>query len=461
MRLMRSINPATEELIAEYEENSAAEVGQILASSSTAFRDWSRRSFEDRAAPLASAARIMLERRHQLARRISQEMGKPIDQSVAEIEKCASVCNFYAENAERLLADVPGIGMSDLALTTSRPLGPVLAIMPWNFPYWQVFRFLAPTLMAGNVGILKHANTVQGCASDLIELIREAGFPTGTFQNLRLSDQATEALIADPTIRAVSLTGSTRAGRAVAAAAGRSLKKCVLELGGSDPYLILEDADLKLAVKCCVTSRLINTGQSCIAAKRFVVVKEIAAEFTELCLEEVSKKTQGDPLEDPSPDLGPLARKDLRDQLHRQVEQSVSQGARLLCGGEIPGGRGFFYPPTLLTEVSQDSPAACEELFGPVAAIMVVSDCDEAIAVANRTPYGLGGAVFTRDLARGERIAREEIHAGCCYVNDFVRSDPRLPFGGIGDSGYGRELAALGIHEFVNEKTISVSPGAE
>ncbi len=461
MRLMRSINPATEEIIAEYEATSAAEVEQILVSSSAAFRDWSRCSFDERAVPLTAAARILLERRHELARRIALEMGKPLDQGIAEIEKCASVCNFYAANAEQLLEDVPGIGMSDFAMTTSKPLGPVLAIMPWNFPYWQVFRFLAPTLMSGNVGVLKHANSVQGCASDLIALLGEAGFPAGVFENLRLDDQATEALIADPSIRAVSLTGSTRAGRAVAAAAGGSLKKCVLELGGSDPYLILEDSDLELAVRCCMTSRLINTGQSCIAAKRFVVLEEIAAKFTERCIEEMNKKTLGDPLEDPPPDLGPLAREDLRDQLHRQVEKSVSQGARLLCGGEIPDGRGFFYPPTLLADVPQDSPAACEELFGPVAAIMVVSDCDEAIAVANHTPFGLGGAVFTQDLERGERIAREEINAGCCYVNDFVRSDPRLPFGGIGDSGYGRELASLGIHEFVNEKTICVSPGAD
>ena len=328
--------------------------------------------------------------------------------------------------------------------------------MPWNFPFWQVFRYVAPTLMAGNAALLKHASNVTGCALAIEEVLRAAGVPKALFRTLRLSSSQLGPVIEDPRVRAVTLTGSTPAGKSIAEQAGRVLKKTVLELGGSDAYVILDDADLDLAATTCVNSRLINSGQSCIAAKRFVVTERNAAAFTERFVALMRTKTMGDPLDGPK-DLGPQARVDLRDGLHGQVTRSVAAGARAVLGGTLPDGPGAFYPPTVLTDVRNGMPAYDEELFGPVAAIIAVSDEREAIRVANDSVFGLGAAVFTRDVARGERIAAEQLEAGSCFVNAFVRSDPRLPFGGIKDSGYGRELAAFGIREFVNVKTVYVA----
>lgn len=451
----RSVNPATGETVEEYPVTSGAELDAALDRAVRQFGTWSRRDFLQRAEPLRAAAQLLRERSEALARRMAVEMGKPLAQGVAEAEKCAAVCEYYAEHAEAFLADQPA-SMEDRAFVAHRPLGAVLAIMPWNFPLWQAFRFLAPTLMAGNVGLLKHADNVPGCAEDLVSILRDAGLPDGAFQNVRLPVEEIADLIARPEICAVTLTGSTRAGRSVAAAAGTALKKCVLELGGSDPYIILGDADLEHAAERCVTSRLINSGQSCIAAKRFIVVREVIDEFTERVVELMRAKRCGDPIADPEVDLGPMAREDLRDGLHDQVERSVGAGTRVLCGGEIPPGPGWFYPPTVLSDVRPGSPAFSEETFGPVASIIAAGDESEAIEIANGTSYGLGAAVFTKDIQRGELIARDRLEAGCCFVNDFVRSDPRIPFGGIRESGFGRELAREGIHEFLNIKSVVV-----
>ncbi len=451
----RSVNPATGETVEEYPLTTPAQLEMALALSTRAFRDWSSLSFRQRAEPLRRAALLLRERSDRLAHRMSMEMGKPLPQGRAEAEKCAMVCEYYADHAESFLADVPAT-LGDRAFVAHRPLGAVLAIMPWNFPFWQVFRFLAPTLMAGNVGLLKHAENVPGCAEDLLTVLSDAGLPTGVMQNLRLPVAALAELIARSEVRAVTLTGSTRAGRAVASAAGTALKKCVLELGGSDPYIVLEDADLGLAVDRCVTSRLLNCGQSCIAAKRFIVVESVLGEFTERVVESMRSKRFGDPIADPDVDLGPMAREDLRDDLHDQVMRSVDRGTKVSCGGTIPAGPGWFYPATVLVGVEPGSPAYSEETFGPVASIISAKGEEDAVLIANDTCYGLGAAVFTRDIDRGERIARDQLEAGCCFVNDFVRSDPRIPFGGIRDSGFGRELAREGIHEFINVKSIVV-----
>ena len=352
----RSVNPATGETVATFPTTTPTELERALESAQSAFVDWSSRSFERRAEPLRRAATLLRERSGTLAERMAIEMGKPLSQGAGEVEKCAFACEYFADHAEAFLADEPA-ATEERAYTAYRPLGAVLAIMPWNFPHWQAFRFLAPTLMAGNVGLLKHAENVPASAEDLISIVRDAGFPEGVFQNIRLPVESIAALIARPEVRAVTLTGSTRAGRSVAAAAGSALKKCVLELGGSDPYLVLADADLDLAANQCVTSRLINSGQSCIAAKRFIVVESVRKEFTERVVEAMGKKRWGDPIADPSCDLGPMAREDLRDELHSQVERSVAAGSRLLLGGHVPDGPGWFYPPTVLSEVVPASPA--------------------------------------------------------------------------------------------------------
>ena len=451
----RSVNPATGRTVAEHSFTSPAELDAALSRATAAFEEWSRLSFAERAAPLVRAGRLLEERAESLAERMAVEMGKPLDQGIGEARKCATVCDYFADNAEAFLADEPA-AMEGRAFVAHRPLGPVLAIMPWNFPFWQVFRFLAPTVMAGNVGLLKHAENVPGCADDIISIVRDAGFPEGVFQDLRLETSTIAGVIERPEVRAVTLTGSTRAGRAVAATAGKALKKCVLELGGSDPYVILEDADLDHAADVCVTSRLINSGQSCIAAKRFIAVASVAEAFTAKVVERMRAKTIGDPVEENPVDLGPMAREDLRDQLHDQVVRSVAAGAKVLCGGEVPARDGWFYPPTVLANIAPDCPAYSEETFGPVASILAAKDEADAIRIANDTTYGLGAAVFTADAARGERIARDELHAGCCFVNDFIKSDPRIPFGGIGDSGFGRELAREGIQEFINVKSVVV-----
>jgi succinate-semialdehyde dehydrogenase/glutarate-semialdehyde dehydrogenase len=455
--MLESINPATEEPIQTYPEHSAAELDEIVRRAEQTFQSWKKVPIAERAYLLRKAAEVLLKNVEHYAECITREMGKPITQSRAEVEKCATNCTYFADHAEQFLQAEQVATEARKSYIAFEPLGVVLAIMPWNFPFWQVFRCAAPILAAGNTLMLKHAPTTTGCALAVQEVFREAGFPEGAYQTLLISapnvPERISTLIEHPSVKAVTLTGSTNAGKFVAAKAGAALKKSVLELGGSDPYLILEDANLELAVETCVSSRCINTGQSCIAAKRFIVVEKVRKEFEEAFVEKMRAKRIGNPLGDV--DLGPLARNDLRHTLHRQVEASVSKGAKLLLGGVYPEGRGFFYPPTVLSGISKGMPAYHEELFGPVAAIIAAKNEAEAIALANDTCYGLGAAIFTSDLERGERIARE-IEAGNCFINAMVRSDPRLPFGGIKNSGYGRELSRIGMHEFVNVKTVFV-----
>lgn len=453
---LTSINPATGETIRDYETVSDADAAQLISAAHEAYLSWRETPLERRATALATAAALLREDAPALARLMGEEMGKPVTQALAEIEKCAWGCDYYAEHGAGLLE--PELVATDAhkSFVSYRPLGVVLAIMPWNFPFWQTFRFAAPNLMAGNAGVLKHAENVTGCALATEELLLRAGFPKGLFQVLRVDTSQVAGILDHPGIVAATLTGSTRAGRAVAAQAGARIKKTVLELGGSDPYLILEDANLELAVSACTSGRLQNSGQSCIAAKRFIVVAPRYAAFEEALRRSLAAFCMGDPA-DPVTDLGPLARLDLRATLHEQVTRSVAAGAKLLLGGTVPDGPGAFYPPTLLGGVTPGMPAFDEETFGPVAALIRAEDEEDAVRLANCSPYGLGAAVFTRDRARGEKIAHERLEAGNCFVNAFVKSDPRLPFGGIKSSGYGRELALVGIREFVNVKTVYVA----
>lgn len=453
--MLTSINPADETTLREYPEHVPADVDRILEQTQGAFLEWRVKPFPYRAGLMRKAAAVLRKHAGEYAVLMAQEMGKPINGGRAEMEKCAWCCEYYAEHAESLLADQHIKTDVSKSFVTFQPLGIILAIMPWNFPFWQVFRFAAPTLMAGNAAVLKHASNVSGCALAIEQVFREAGFPEHLFRTLLIGSKQTGAVIEHPLIQAVTLTGSVTAGRAVAEKAGRMLKKTVLELGGSDPYVVLEDADLELTVPVCVESRLINSGQSCIAAKRFIVVESIKKEFERRFVELMRQKKMGDPLDEKN-QVGPQARTDLRDELHKQVEESLRKGAACLLGGKIPPGKGAYYPPTVLTNVTAGMPAHDEELFGPVAAIISAKNEQDAIAIANKSCFGLGAAVFTRDVEKGERIAATELAAGCCFVNDNVKSDPRLPFGGIKDSGYGRELSHFGIREFVNIKTVSI-----
>jgi succinate-semialdehyde dehydrogenase/glutarate-semialdehyde dehydrogenase len=452
---LQSINPANDALLEEYAETSPSEVKAALQEAHRAFLEWRQTSFAERATPMRRAGALLRARQEELAKLMALEMGKPLPQGRAEAEKCAWVCDYYAAEAEGFLRPEAVATDASRSFVAYSPLGVVLAVMPWNFPLWQVFRFVAPGLMAGNAGLLKHSSNVSGCALAIEDIVREAGFPKGLFRTLLVSSKAVAAIIEAPETRAVTLTGSTPAGRSVAATAGRALKKTVLELGGSDPYLILEDADLEMAAETCAASRLINSGQSCVAAKRFLVVEPVRARFEALFVERMRARKMGDPLA-ADVDVGPQARTDLRDELHEQVKKSVAAGARVLLGGDLPPGPGAFYPPTVLTAVKQGMPAHDEELFGPVAAVIPVKDEAEAVRVANDSVFGLGAAVFTQDVARGERLAEHALEAGCCFVNSLVKSDPRLPFGGIKESGYGRELSSFGIREFVNIKTVYV-----
>lgn len=452
---MHAINPATGELLRTYPEATMEDVDQALTAAVEAQRRWRRTSFSRRAEVLERAAGGLRQRREELARLAALEMGKPIREGRAEVDKCAWVCEHYARHAAAMLVAEEVASDARRSFVTFNPLGVVLAVMPWNFPFWQVFRFAAPALMAGNAGLLKHASNVPGCALAIEEVLREAGLPEGLFRTLLVGSSAVEAIIGDPRVAAVTLTGSEPAGRAVAACAGAHLKKTVLELGGSDPYVVLADADIDHAAAVCAAARLINSGQSCIAAKRFVVERAVLERFTVLFVGHMRAARVGDPLEEET-QVGPLARVDLRDELHAQVQASMARGARCLLGGEIPAGPGAFYPPTVLTDVAPGMPAWEEELFGPVAAIIAAADAEDAVRIANDSRFGLGAAVFTGDPLRGERLAAEELEAGCCFVNAAVRSDPRLPFGGVKASGYGRELSHYGIKEFVNIKTVWV-----
>lgn len=453
---MVSINPADGSVIREYRETRDAQVKEALLGAHEAHLAWKKTPFSHRAALMKEAARILRDRAREFGELMTLEMGKPLSGGISEAEKCAWVCDYYADNAEDFLADREVDTDAGRSFVTFQPIGVVLAVMPWNFPFWQVFRFAAPNLMAGNAGILKHASNVPGCALAIQEIFQEAGFPEGLFRTLLIPGSRVDGVIEHPLVRAVTLTGSTPAGKAVARKAGEMLKKTVLELGGSDPYVILEDADVEDAARTCATARLINSGQSCIAAKRFIVVDAVRDPFQREFLQAMKSARMGNPMEEDTV-VGPQARQDLRDELHDQVIRSIAAGARCILGGEVPEGPGAFYPPTVLTDVGPGMAAYEEELFGPVAAVIPVKDEAEAVRVANDTVFGLGAAVFTRDVERGTRIARDELEAGACFVNAFVRSDPRLPFGGVKESGYGRELSPFGIQEFVNIKTVWVA----
>ncbi|MBP1985531.1 NAD-dependent succinate-semialdehyde dehydrogenase [Halolamina salifodinae] len=452
---MDAINPATGERIATYEPDSASDIEATLARADDAFADWRERPIREREELLAAAGDVLRENKRKYAELMTEEMGKPISQAVSEVEKCAWICDHYAEHASAYLQPdghpaPPGANVE----TVYDPLGPVLAVMPWNFPFWQVFRFAAPYLTAGNVGLLKHASNVPGCATAIEEVFREAGYPEGVFQTLLIGSEAVDDVLADDRVRAATLTGSGPAGRAVAATAGENLKKTVLELGGSDPFVVLDDADLDEAAETGAWARNLNGGQSCIAAKRFVVHTDVYDAFIDRLVEEVESLTVGDPT-DGATDVGPQASPDLMDDLHEQVQQSIDAGATVLTGGGPLDRDGAFYEPTVLAEVPEGCPADSEELFGPVAAVFEVENEAEAIEKANDTEFGLGASVWTEDRDRGRRVARQ-IDAGCTYVNQLVRSDPRVPFGGVGISGYGRELSEAGIKEFVNRKTLWV-----
>jgi succinate-semialdehyde dehydrogenase/glutarate-semialdehyde dehydrogenase len=452
---LQTINPATGALVREYEEASDDDVAAALAAADRAFEDWRRVSFDERGRALRKAADALDARKEELAKLMAIEMGKPLAQGRSELEKCAWVCRYYADQAAAFLAPEQIATDASKSFVCFQPLGAVLAVMPWNFPFWQVFRFAAPALMAGNVGLLKHSSNVCGCALSIEEILHTAGIPKDAFRALLIESKRVSRVISAPEVKAVTLTGSTPAGQAVAAKAGEVLKKTVLELGGSDPYVVLEDADLEAAAEACVASRLINSGQSCVAAKRFIVVEPVRRRFEELFVEKMKAKRMGDPLV-PGVDIGPLARRDLRDDLQQQVQRSLAKGARALLGGQSTTGPTAFFAPCVLTDVTPGMAAFDEELFGPVAALVGAKNEADAIRLANLSAFGLGAAVFTSDLERGERIAAESIEAGSCFVNTFVRSDPRLPFGGIKESGYGRELSSFGIREFVNVKTVYV-----
>ena len=451
--MIKSVNPANLEVLQTSETMQPYEVNKIINQTNNEFESWRKTSFEHRAKLMKNAAGVLRNKKEEFARLMTLEMGKPISQSKAEVEKCAWVCDYYAENADKFLSDEIIVTDAKKSFVTFQPLGVVLAIMPWNFPFWQVFRFASPGLMAGNAGLLKHASNVSGCALAIESVFQEAGFPDNLFRTIIVPSSQMEEVIKNEKIKAVTLTGSVPAGKSVAKIAGSLLKKTVMELGGSDPYVILEDADLEMAADTCTTARLINAGQSCIAAKRFIVVEKIYNEFERLFVEKMKSKKMGDPF-DESNDIGPQASVSLRDELQQQVEKSVQLGAEPLLGGKIPEQAGAWYPPTVLSKVKKGMPAFDEELFGPVAALIKVKDENEAIELANESIFGLGSAVFTNDVERGEKIAKEKLQAGCCFVNAFVKSDPRLPFGGIKESGYGRELSSFGIREFVNIKTV-------
>ncbi|MEM7790411.1 MAG: NAD-dependent succinate-semialdehyde dehydrogenase [Verrucomicrobiota bacterium] len=449
------LNPTTGEVLLNFNFHSDVEVGGLLRTANNAYENWKRLSLSERSALFRRVAEILQSRQEELAQVMAIEMGKPVAQGKAEIVKCSFVCNYFADHAESFLA--PYDVKTELAETTViyRPLGTVFAIMPWNFPLWQVFRAAAPTLMAGNTMLLKHAPRVPQTALEIEKIMLEAGFPAGVLINVFASNEQAAKIIADPSIKGVCLTGSGRAGRSVAAEAGRHLKPALLELGGSDPYIVLEDADLKLAAEKIAFSRMLNNGQTCISAKRFIVHEAVADEFTNNLIEVLKKQVIGDPLVE-GVTQGPMAREDLVNELQIQVIRSVHAGAKIIYQGSTIEGSGFFFPVTLLSNVKPETPAFKEELFGPVGAIITAKSTEEAVSLANQSAYGLGSAIFTGDIELGRHLAANELNAGTCVVNDFVRSDPRLPFGGINESGYGRELGAEGIKEFVNIKTIAV-----
>lgn len=448
----KSINPYNGEEIATYTEHTEDQVNKILEKSRVAFESWREVPIKERCELLTNAGGVLRDNVDKYAETMTLEMGKPISEARSEIEKCAWVCDFYAENAERFLADEIIETDASESFVSHDPIGTVLAIMPWNFPYWQVFRFLAPTLTAGNTGLLKHASNVFGCATHIEELLLEAGFPDGVFQNLFIHHDKTESILSNDIVKAVTLTGSERAGKSVGALAGKYLKKSVLELGGSNAFIVLEDADMDQAVETGVTARMMNSGQSCIAAKRFILVGDAYKKFLPGFIDGVNAIRKGDPA-DENTEFGPLARKDLADQLHEQLEKSVEQGAKIEAGGKQEEA---FHEPTVLTGVKPGMPAFDEETFGPLAAIVKAKDEDEAFELAADSSYGLGVTLFTSDIEKARRRIGKAPD-GAFFINELVKSDPRLPFGGTGNSGYGRELSREGILEFVNKKTVYIN----
>ena len=451
---LQSTNPATGQTIQTFSAWQAEEVNAVLNLMDSAQTGWAQLDFEQRSIYMRNLAKIFRQRSDEYANLITDEMGKLLTEAHAEIEKCAIGCEYYANHAKVFLADEEITSDATRSFVVYQPLGTLFCIMPWNFPFWQLIRAAAPAMMAGNTVALKHASNVPRCALALEDAFREAGFPANTFRTLMITAAQAEAVIADKRIAAITLTGSCDAGRKVAAVAGQHLKKCVLELGGSDPFIVLDDADIEFTVTQAVTARFQNMGQSCIAAKRFILVDAIADIFVERFKTRVNQLRMGDPKAD-STGIAPMARIDLRDELHAQVERSLELGAELITGGSILGTTGAYYAPTILDQVQPGMPAFDEELFGPVAAIIRAKDAQDAIKLANQTQFGLGASVWTSDVASGQAVARK-IHAGCTFVNGIVKSDPRLPFGGVKESGYGRELSYHGIREFVNTKTVWV-----
>jgi succinate-semialdehyde dehydrogenase / glutarate-semialdehyde dehydrogenase len=447
-----SINPATGETIKTFEPHNAAQIEQKLQRAADSFKTYRLTSFAEREQWMMRAAEILDAQKNRFARTMTVEMGKPIKGAIGEVEKCAWVCRYYAENAKDHLADQTVETNANRSYVHFQPLGPVLAVMPWNFPLWQVFRFAAPALMAGNVGLLKHASNVPQCALDIEEILLQAGFPKGVFQTLLIGSDAVQSVLEDRRVMAATLTGSEPAGRSVASIAGKQIKKAVLELGGSDPFIVMPSANLTEAIKTAVRSRTINNGQSCIAAKRFIVSAEIYDEFEREFVNEMKALQVGDPLQE-STDIGPLATEQILSDVHEQVTKSAAAGATVLTGGRKLQRPGNFYEPTVLANIPKKSPAYSEEVFGPVAMLFRVNDIDEAIEIANDTTYGLGSAAWTNDSKEQQRFV-DGLEAGCVFINGMVASDPRLPFGGIKHSGYGRELSEFGIREFVNVKTI-------
>jgi len=452
-----SVNPINGHVVKQYREDTEQEIKEKIEKVHHTWQTYQDTDYLVRAQLLLKVAELLKQRKDELATLMALEMGKPLKSGVAEILKCAAVCEYYAQNGESFLADQSIVTEASKSYISFRPIGVVLAIMPWNFPFWQVFRFLAPALMAGNCGLLKHSSGVTGCALAIEEVIAAAGFEGDVFKVLVCNSKSIASVIENPMVKAVTLTGSTAAGKQIAQQAGKFLKKTVLELGGSDPYLILADADLPAAAKICAAARLMNNGQSCIAAKRFIVVQEVEEEFTRLFKAEMEKPVTGDPQQE-GVDLGPMARVELRDELHEQVLKCIAQGAKCILGGTVPlaEGQHAFYQPTILTGVKKGMLAYYEEIFGPVAAIITAESTDDAVWIANDTNFGLGAAVFTQDAILAEDIARNKLAAGSCFVNEGVKSDPALPFGGINESGYGRELSQFGIYEFLNVKTVYI-----
>lgn len=456
-RKLQTTNPATGEPGKAYDAHSIAQGLAAASDAQSAFHSWRRTSFGIRSAALHKAAEVLRTRKDEFARLMTDEMGKTLSDGRAEIEKCAFHCDWFADEAHEYLARIPADIGGGEAFIAFNPLGVVLAVMPWNFPFWQVFRAAAPALMAGNGMLLKHASNVPGCALAIEEVLHQAGIPQALFKTLLLPSSEVETLIRHEAVAAVTLTGSVAAGKSVATVAGSVLKKCVLELGGSDAYVVLEDADIGAAAKVAATARMVNGGQSCIAGKRFIVVRPIIEQFERALVEAMRQFEMGDPAKEATR-LGPMQSVGARDDIHRQVGQSIASGARLLLGGKVPDRPGAWYPATVLSDVRPGQPAHDEEVFGPVAAVIAADDEADAIRIANSSEFGLGSGVLTSDLDRGRRIAAEELEAGSSFVNENVRSDPRTPFGGVKHSGYGRECGVFGIREFVNIKTVHIKP---